>query len=232
MRPGAILLIGPTGSGKTPLGNLLERKGMRGYQCRHFDFGANLRRVAAVGPEAAVLTPNELEVVRRVLATGVLLRDEEFGIAEKILAEFVQREMPKGLPVWLVLNGLPRHREQAVRIEPLVAVQVVVYLNCPAEVVRERIRMNSGGDRHGRTDDSPEEIARKLDIFVEQTMPLLDYYRGKGMRLVTVEVKPQTTAENMRSRLEAEIVDTPYPFAQHSGFCEPQPTQGARSDGN
>jgi len=43
----AILLLGPTGTGKTPLGNVLALRGWRGQPCLQFDFGANLRELAA-----------------------------------------------------------------------------------------------------------------------------------------------------------------------------------------
>jgi adenylate kinase family enzyme len=43
----AILLLGPTGSGKTPLGQVLERRGLWGHRCSHFDFGDNLREIVA-----------------------------------------------------------------------------------------------------------------------------------------------------------------------------------------
>jgi hypothetical protein len=44
----ALLLLGPTGAGKTPLGDWLEAHGLWGRPCHHFDFGANLRAVVAV----------------------------------------------------------------------------------------------------------------------------------------------------------------------------------------
>ncbi len=46
-RNAAILLLGPTGTGKTPLGNVLAVRGWRGLPCLHFDFGANLRELVA-----------------------------------------------------------------------------------------------------------------------------------------------------------------------------------------
>jgi len=103
----ALLLIGPTGSGKTPLGNRLEAQGL----ARHFDFGAQLR--AGTGLNAA-----EKEFVREVLATGALLENETFYIAEKILRAFMAGHEDE----LLVLNGLPRHVGQAVALELLVNV--------------------------------------------------------------------------------------------------------------
>ncbi|MEE8450650.1 MAG: hypothetical protein V3R99_02015 [Thermoguttaceae bacterium] len=41
----AALLLGPTGAGKTPLGRLIEQRGLWGVRCLHFDFGDNLREV-------------------------------------------------------------------------------------------------------------------------------------------------------------------------------------------
>ena len=43
----ALLLLGPTGSGKTPLGDEIERRGLYGRRCLHFDFGASLRAAAS-----------------------------------------------------------------------------------------------------------------------------------------------------------------------------------------
>ena len=64
-------------------------------------------------------------------------------------------------------------------MEDIVAVRMVVYLACSAEIVAERIGGNVGGDRTRWEDDAPEAIWRKLAIFAERTVPLLDYYRGR-----------------------------------------------------
>ena len=46
----AVLLVGPTGCGKSPLGQLLERLGLKGMRCLHFDFGKRLRKINAERP--------------------------------------------------------------------------------------------------------------------------------------------------------------------------------------
>jgi adenylate kinase family enzyme len=55
----AMLLIGPTGAGKTPLGKYLERHGLNGRRCRHFDFGANLRSIISA---TETFTPLEVSI--------------------------------------------------------------------------------------------------------------------------------------------------------------------------
>lgn len=198
----AVLLLGPTGSGKTPLGDSLERRGWRGYRCIHFDFGAQLREVAAgtVRPEG--LTAADRAFVVEVLASGALLEDEKFYIAECILRAFIRR---KGLGegAGVVLNGLPRHVDQAVRVERIVRVEWVFHLQCTPEVVQRRLRSDAGGDRAGRVDDEAELVARKLEIFRARTAPLLDYYRILGVRVVEVEVGEETQPEDIWDRFSA-----------------------------
>ncbi|MFC1574312.1 hypothetical protein ACFL30_03935, partial [Candidatus Latescibacterota bacterium] len=66
-------------------------------------------------------------------------------------------------------------------------------------------------DRAERIDDSPDEIARKLKIFEERTMPLIEHYREKNVMIETYEVSVDTTAENIYDRLNGkdEIVFNP-----------------------
>ena len=197
----AILLLGPTGSGKTPLGQLLERRGLRGMRCSHFDFGENLRSAARTGKRTRLLTPDDVKIVAESLKTGRLLKDKEFHIARKILASFIERKMV-GRNDLIVLNGLPRHTGQAGKVDKLIDIVAVIDLVCPARIVAKRIRFNAGGDRNGRVDDSPQEVTRKLRIFKRQTAPLLDHYRRKGVRIFTVKVGLNSTAKEMREALD------------------------------
>jgi adenylate kinase family enzyme len=203
-RPKAALLLGPTASGKTPLGDLLESRGLRGRRCVHFDFGARLRLAAEAGPGFGRLDAADLAVIRRSLETGALLENETFPVAGKIFRAFAQ-DRALSADVLLVLNGLPRHAGQAGDTASLVRVETVVHLRCDADAVRARIRSNAGGDRTGREDDSPGAVEAKLRLFRERSLPLLDFYRARGAQILTLDVGAQTGAGELYAMLESAL---------------------------
>lgn len=196
-----LLLVGPTGCGKTPLGDLLEAEELLGRHCLHFDFGRELR--ASVGEQSVRLTYDERELVGELLESGALLEDEHFPIAGKLLAGFIS-ERNADADSLIVLNGLPRHVGQAGAMEAAVDMRALVILECSPGVVWERVRTNSGGDRSERADDTLAEVTRRLGVFRQRTMPLLEYYSARGVPVLHLEVGAKTTAGEMRRVLEAQ----------------------------
>lgn len=87
----AIVLLGPTGAGKTPLGAWLEAKGLWGRRCLHFDFGASLRERAGKGAGPGPLTPAQRRFLVAVLTRGALLEDRHFPIARRLLEDFLRK---------------------------------------------------------------------------------------------------------------------------------------------
>ena len=199
-RPAA-LLLGPTGSGKTPLGDLLAERGLWGRPCVHLDFGHELRRLAAGERSDASLSADDLAFIARVLDEGALLENEHFPIARRIVTAFLRAEDPAGEAL-LVLNGLPRHIGQAADLDTIAAVETVIHLFCTPAVVRERIRTDPGGDRTGRVDDAPEAVAKKLDLFARRAVPLLEYYGGRGARVETMIVSATATPPDVWEELD------------------------------
>jgi adenylate kinase family enzyme len=200
----SLSLVGPTGSGKTPLGAEIERRGLGGRRCVHFDFGASLRRIAAAPDGTAGLAAEELAAVRASLATGALFEERDTATILKIVRVFAKAGglAPGSL---LVLNGLPRHPAQAVALESVIAVERVIYLQAEAAVIRERLRFDPGGDRTGRTDDSLGAVARRLADFRERTLPLLEHYRGRRVPVTVLSVTAAMTAAEMYESLAALI---------------------------
>jgi adenylate kinase family enzyme len=196
----SILLLGPTGSGKTPLGQEIERRGLDGRRCVHFDFGSNLRRLAAGSDRNVFLKAADLARIRLSLASGSLFEDRDMPMIVRILRSFVEaRAIGSGILV--VLNGLPRHRGQAEGLAETVAVERVVLLEAEAPVILERIRLDPGGDRSGRSDDTLEAVGKRLSDYRERTLPLLEYYRERGVPVKRIPVTAAMTAREMYGSL-------------------------------
>ncbi|MBE3129445.1 MAG: nucleoside monophosphate kinase [Acidobacteria bacterium] len=204
----SLLLVWPTGSGKTPLGDELERRGFLGRRCVHFDFGANLRTMAAAPEGANVLTATEFESVRTSLATGALFEDKDMPMIVKIVDRFAQERCLTADSL-LVLNGLPRHRRQAEDLAGVVAVERVIRLEAPAAVIRERIRLDPGGDRSARIDDTLEEVEQRLAVFRERTFPLVSYYRERRALIVEIPVTASMTAAEAYQALVKRLARDP-----------------------
>ena len=200
--PRALLLLGPTGVGKTPVGDLSEAQTLWHTRWVHFDFGASLRSLVALDQPDDRITREDLDFLRRVLVTGALLEDDRFPLARRILESFLTRRVLDPA-IRIVLNGLPRHAGQAASLDGILQVDTVVSLACDAETVLERIRGNVGGDRTGRADDDLDSIRRKLAIFAERTAPLIEHYLGHGARLVSLDVTPAMTPAEMWQALES-----------------------------
>jgi adenylate kinase len=199
----AILLLGPTGVGKTPLGNLIEHNGIRGNRCFHFDFGHELRNIAELALPPDGFREDDLSFIREVLDKGLLLENEHFHIAEKIMHHFLRRNDVRDEDI-LVLNGLPRHTDQAKDMRGIVDVKSVVLLTCGPDEVYKRIELNSGRDRTGRLDDSLDMIRNKLEIFKARTAPLIEYYSTIGAEVLMLSISAASTPEDTYKAFIAE----------------------------
>jgi adenylate kinase family enzyme len=198
----AILLLGPTGSGKTPLGERIVAQGLWGRSWAHFDFGAQMRQLVARARPDEFLTQVDLDFLARVLHSGALLEDEQFPLSQRIFQSFLACSKAAA-DTWLVLNGLPRHVGQAEAMNQLAAVLAVVELAGQPEVIATRIGSNVGGDRTGRPDDQPEAVRRKLDLYARRTEPLVAYYRQRSVPVLSIEVTTHMTDAEMFRFLEA-----------------------------
>jgi adenylate kinase len=170
-----IILLGAPGSGKGTQGEALARH----FNVRHVSTGDLLRRNIAEGTELGQLAK---EYVQR----GELVPDE---LMLQVAGSAVTEAAREG---GYVLDGFPRTLAQAERAYELagradVTADAVVYLAVPGDVVRVRLAARAVD---GRVDDSdPAVIERRLKVFHEQTEPLLDFYRNRGI-LVTVDATP------------------------------------------
>lgn len=198
----AILIVGPTGSGKTPLGRLVQAKGLNGRKVSHFDFGEHLRKAASFNRPVFGLTAWETRLISKLLKENKLLPSSSLGIARKLITGFMSGRKQD----LILLNGYPRNVRQARMIDGVLNVTAVIELVCPKNVVMARIERDSGGDRKGRSDDSSAEISRKIAIYRQETMPVLDYYRSKKVLILQIKVGIRSTSAQMLGSIKRKQI--------------------------
>lgn len=195
-RPQAILLLGPTGSGKSPLGALLEKR--MGWA--HFDFGHELRLIAR-GEGDFGLTDAEREYVKDILHDHALFPDDKFHIVEKILTDFLDRNSHAP---GIILNGLPRHIGQTEGVSQHVDIKSIAVLDCNREVSANRIVDRLKGltnDHAGRTDDTHRAHERKFIHYTRRTGPLIDHYEDTGVGIIRVPVGRDTNEADIATEI-------------------------------
>ncbi len=189
----SILLVGPTGAGKTPLGRVFEEKGFHGHKVHHFDFGEELRKIS----NGQTKVNSELaDLVRSILAEGRLLSRKEYYIFISTLKEFLNIRKYKEDDL-IALNGFPRDLDQAQFIEDHMEMLCLVYLQVNTEVLYHRLKNDPAGDRKGRWDDTPQLVEKKLKWFYEKNLPLLEYYQKKGVKVLEIPVERDDTGESL-----------------------------------
>jgi adenylate kinase len=161
-----ILLLGPQGSGKgTQARRIADEFGIA-----HISTGEMLRSAITTG------TPLGLEV-KPIVERGDLVPDElMIGLIRERLDDDDTRE-------GFVLDGFPRTMAQARALDLMLGeigrdLDVVFELQVPDEVSTARLEKRAVEE--GRTDDTPEAIARRLAEYHDKTEPLVGYYRLRG----------------------------------------------------
>lgn len=153
-----IVILGPQGSGKSTQGKLLAQH----LGLPLIDMGDVLRgREKQQDPIA--------EKIRNIMKKGELLDDASLMT---VFREEINKPQYKN---GFVLDGAPRTLNQARLIDNEVKPDKIFYLNVPDDINIQRLMAR------GRSDDTPELIAKRLKLYHEQTEPVLGYYRQKGM---------------------------------------------------
>lgn len=173
-----IIIYGPQGSGKTTQAKLLAKK----LGVPSFSAGEISRQIATKDSDEGRKTE---EFIDQGEPTPPEIFDPQM---EKILA------MAKD---GYVLDGFPRYSSQLYLLEEWLGktntkIDKVILINLPLEAGIKRIMSRAA--KENRADDTPETIKRRLELYHEQTQPIIDYFRSKG---VLVEVDGSGTIEEV-----------------------------------
>jgi adenylate kinase len=211
-----LVLLGKQGAGKgTQSVRLADH-----YRVQHLSTGDLFRAAVAEG------TPVGNEV-QRYLDTGELVPDD---IVIRVVDDCFTGQGPLSNGGF-VLDGFPRTLVQAKELERVLAdrpLDLVVDIDVPTEIVLDRIAGrrvcetcgttyhvnmppthawtcdNCGGRVVQRADDTEESVARRLELYEEQTVPIVDFYEGLGKLVVVDGVG---TGDEVFGRIVAAIDD-------------------------
>ena len=187
-----IVLLGAPGSGK----GTQAKKLMADRNIPQISTGDMLRAAVAAGTRFG-------QQAKTIIDAGNLVSDEiMLGIISERLAE---ADTADGF----ILDGFPRTEQQALDLEELLdqmaaPLNAAVLMDVDFDILKKRLTgrrtcsvtgkllnvyfssqeeldecTNAGGELIQREDDNEETIANRLDVYREQTQPLVDFYRKR-----------------------------------------------------
>jgi len=182
------LIIGAPGSGKGTISNWI----VRDFGLLHVSSGDLLRAQMRDGTELGLAAKSYID-------KGDLVPDS-------VMVGLISSELKKlGEKPWL-LDGFPRTQAQAEALQKETPVNVVVNLCVPFETIIERVKDRwihpgsgrvynlvfnppkvagkddeTGEDLVQRDDDKPESVRNRLEVFQQNTEPVLEFYRKMGI---------------------------------------------------
>lgn len=192
-----IIFIAPPAAGKGTFAQMLKDK----YSIPHISTGDLLRKEIKDETEIGLQ-------VKSVIDAGKLVSDEiVFNLLIKRLKE---TDCDQGF----ILDGFPRNEAQAIELEKISSeinreIKYVIFLDVSKEVAGQRILgrvscpncsevynlYTSNFKEEGkcnkcstllvrRDDDNEETFNKRYDTYLEQTKPVIDYYKNKGLLFV------------------------------------------------
>ena len=185
-----VVVLGPPGAGKGTQAKLIEAD--RGIP--QIATGDVLRAAMAAGTDLGLR-------VKEIVDRGDLVPDD-------LMIEIIRERLSgDGTAGGFVLDGFPRTLAQAEALDAMLAelgrrLSLVFEFHVPENVAVERLLGRAC--KEGRTDDTPQVIRNRLDVFRRQTEPVLEHYRVQGI-LVAIHAErsvDEVTAE-VQQALEA-----------------------------
>ncbi|MGB3730563.1 adenylate kinase [Microbacterium sp.] len=162
-----LLIVGPQGSGKGTQGvRVAEALGIPVVSTGDI-FRANIKEGTDLGKQ-----------VTAILDAGDLVPDEL--TSEIVRDRLSQEDAANGF----LLDGYPRNTAQVGHLDAFLAdggtaLDAIILLDVPREESISRLRLRAV--EQGRSDDTDEAIAHRLDIYEHETAPIISVYEPRGI---------------------------------------------------
>jgi adenylate kinase len=162
--------------------------------------------VIAMGDIFREIMKEDTELGRKVkgyVEKGLLVPDD---IVIEVLKQRLTK-IPKGKG--FILDGYPRTLEQAKPLEKIAKIDVIILLMVPDWIIIERLSSRRickncgavynirflkpkvdmicdkcGGPLYQRPDDNPEVIKKRIEVYEEQTQPILQFFKERMVPFV------------------------------------------------
>lgn len=183
-----IVLLGAPGSGKgTQAAILTERLGVP-----HISTGVLLRAAVEEGTELG-------RKAESIMDRGELLPDDiMLGLIEERLGA------PDAEPGF-ILDGYPRNLNQAAALDELLErLEKPLDLAVQIDVDKDQViaRISKRAQEEGRSDDSEATVRKRMQVYEEQTAPVVEHYARKGL---LTRVLGEGSIEEVNQRIVAAL---------------------------
>ena len=161
-----LIFLGPPGSGKGTQAEILTDK----LNLNHLSVGDLLRE--------NILNNTELgKLASSYVKSGELVPDD---LIIDLMDSYITNIKNKTDISGIILDGFPRTINQAIALENKikqlnVSIKAVINLDIPDQKILNRLAAR------GREDDKPELIKNRLNVYRNQTEPLLEFYKKRSL---------------------------------------------------
>ncbi|KAK7350523.1 hypothetical protein VNO77_09232 [Canavalia gladiata] len=158
-KPTVIFVLGGPGSGKgTQCANIVQHFGYT-----HLSAGDLLRAEIKSGSENGTMIQN-------MIKEGKIVPSE-------VTIKLLQRAMQESGNDKFLIDGFPRNEENRAAFERVTGIEpaFVLYFDCPEEEMERRLLNRN----QGREDDNIETIRKRFKVFLESSLPVINYYDAK-----------------------------------------------------
>lgn len=197
-----IVLLGKPGAGKGSVSEFLQKE----YGLFHLSTGElcrkHIKEKTSLGVE-----------IEKFISSGQL-------VPFNLIMQILKNELDKNVKTNYIFDGFPRNISQAKELDNLIKVDMVLLVDVPNHIILDRISkrrictschkvysvdnvknntcLSCGGMLEFRKDDNLETAKHRIELYEQETQPLVDYYKNK-IFVVDNSGKPQETLKKLKA---------------------------------